>query len=90
MDIPNSKILETVESIRHKLDENKPIEEIKKEFSNFVERYPTLFQMATKQSFNINELKRMLDMKSKMDRGEETLRTSSEKISTEFFQKYHK
>lgn len=90
MDIPNNKILENVQSIRDRIDNNMPIEEIKKEFSQFVERYPTLFQMATKPSFNINELKRMLEMKEKMDRGEETLRTSSEKISTEFFQKYHK
>ena len=81
-------ILDKIEEIRKRVNND---ELINNDYDDFKEKYPLLFDLAINKSkkFNISILKNMLKMKEKIENGEETLKSSSEKISMKYFKEFH-
>lgn len=86
----NKTIIQQVNEIRNAVSQgNYDKAELSSKFPDFAKSFPTLFEMAIKDSFNFEEFQYMLEMRQKMLDGSETLETASNKISTVFFNKYH-
>ena len=81
-------ILDKIEEIRERVKNN---ELINNDYDDLKEKYPLLFDLAINKSksFDINILKNMLKMKEKIENGEETLKSPSEKISMKYFKEFH-
>lgn len=82
-------ILEKIKEIREKIDNDKEIN--MDDYRELKKNNPLLFDLATnkEKKFDINILENMLKMKEKIDNGEETLKSSSEKISMKYFKEFH-
>lgn len=82
-------ILEKIKEIREKIDNN--IEINMDDYTELKKNNPLLFDLAInkEKKFDINILENMLKMKEKIDNGEETLKSSSEKISMKYFKEFH-
>jgi 3-polyprenyl-4-hydroxybenzoate decarboxylase len=82
-------ILEKIKEIREKIDND--IEINMDDYTELKKNNPLLFDLAInkEKKFDINILENMLKMKEKIDNGEETLKSSSEKISMKYFKEFH-
>jgi hypothetical protein len=84
--LSNEDIIRTVKEIRSRKDKIK-----KDEYLYFKTRYEHLYKMITDKDINFDEeaFYTMLNQRSKVLSGEKDIKTSSEEISTKFFNKYH-
>jgi len=96
--LSNEDIIITISKIitRNKEDDIKKLEDMKRyellksEFSFFSERYPMLFDLATRtdEDFNWTNLNYMLNMRNKIINDEITSENASKIIGNEWFNKY--
>lgn len=84
--LSNEDIIRTVKEIRSRKDEIK-----QDEYVYFKKRYEHLYKMITDKDMDFDEeaFYTMLNQRSKVLSGEQDIKTSSEEISTKFFNKYH-
>lgn len=84
--LSNEDIIRTVKEIRSRKDKIK-----KDEYVYFKKRYEHLYKMITDKDMNFDEeaFYTMLNQRSKVLSGEQDIKTCSEEISTNFFNKYH-
>ena len=68
--LTNEDIIRTIKEIRSKIktSSNDNYENLKKEYNFFSERYPMLFEIATRnEEFNWDNLNKMLEMRKKIE-----------------------
>lgn len=84
--LSNEDIIRTVKEIRSRKDKIK-----QDEYVYFRKRYEHLYKMITDKDMDFDEdaFYTMLNQRSKVLSGEQDIKTSSEEISTKFFNKYH-
>lgn len=85
----NKVIIEQVIQIRDMIQSGSKKDDIKNNFPDLANNYPTLFEMVNRSNFNMEEFEYMMNLRKDMTDGKETLETASNKISTVFFHKYH-
>jgi hypothetical protein len=91
--LDNDKIVEVIRKIREVLDVNandEIIENLKKEHSFFAERYPMLFDLATRtnEAFNWEYLNYFLNMRNKIINDELTSEKASVIVGNEWYNKH--
>lgn len=91
----NDEIITIVRNIRTKVENNNNesvIDELKKEFHFFVERYPVLFELSTRtnEPFNWEYFNYFLNMRNKIISNELTSDKASVIIGEEWFKKHVK
>jgi len=84
--LSNEDIIRTVKEIRSRKDKIK-----QDEYVYFKTRYNHLYKMITDKDMDFDEeaFYTMLNQRSKVLSGEKDIKTGSEEISTNFFNKYH-
>lgn len=91
--LTNEDIIKTVKEIRNKIKtsskNNDNYENLKKEYNFFSDRYPMLFEIATRdEKFNWDNLNKMLEMRKKIENDEITNEKASVAIGQEYYNKY--
>lgn len=91
--LENEAIIKTIQEIREKIERNLNVdisEQLKKEYEFFVERYPVLFDIASRndEPFNWEYLNYFLSMRSKIINDELTSDKASVIIGQEWFNKH--
>jgi hypothetical protein len=91
--LENEEIIKTIKEIREKIEKDLKVditEELKKEYEFFVERYPILFDIASRTSepFNWEYLNYFLSMRTKIINDELTSDKASVIIGQEWFNKH--
>ena len=91
--LENEEIIKTIKEIREKIEKNLKIditEQLKKEYEFFVERYPILFDIASRTSepFNWEYLNYFLSMRTKIINDELTSDKASVIVGQEWFNKH--
>lgn len=91
--LDNDKIVEVIRKIREVLDVNandEIIENLKKEHCFFAERYPMLFDLATRtnEAFNWEYLNYFLNMRNKIINDELTSEKASIIVGNEWYNKH--
>jgi len=84
--LSNEELIKTVKEIRLRKDEIK-----KDEYVYFKTRYEHLYKMITDKEVEFNEKSflEMLEKRKEVLSGEKDIKSASEQISTDFFEKYH-
>jgi hypothetical protein len=85
----NITIIEQVKQVRDMIKSGSNKDDIKNNFSELANNYPTLFEMVNRTNFNMEEFEYIMNLRKDINDGKETLETASNKISTVFFHKYH-
>ena len=89
--LTNEQIYEIVEDIRNNIENNKnTIEQLKIKHSFFEERYKSLFESVTKETFDFKTFKYMMDMRTKIIDKNITSDDASKKVGIKFYNKYQK
>jgi hypothetical protein len=84
--LSNEDLIKTVREIRSRKDKIK-----KDEYLYFKTRYEHLYKMITDKEVEFDEktFLEMLEKRKEVLSGEKDIKSASEQISTEFFEKYH-
>lgn len=91
--LDNDKIIEIIKKIREVVDvscNDEIIENLKKEYSFFADRYPMLFDLSTREgeAFNWEYLNYFLSMRSKIINDELTSEKASVIVGNEWYNKH--
>ena len=89
--LTNEDIIRTIKEIRSKIktSSNDNYENLKKEYNFFSERYPMLFEIATRnEEFNWDNLNKMLEMRKKIEDDKITSDKASVIIGQQYYDKY--
>ena len=89
--LTNEDIIRTIKEIRSKIktSSNDNYENLKKEYNFFSERYPMLFEIATRnEEFNWDNLNKMLEMRKKIEDDNITRDKASVIIGQQYYDKY--
>ena len=89
--LTHEDIIRTIKEIRSKIktSSNDNYENLKKEYNFFSERYPMLFEIATRnEEFNWDNLNKMLEMRKKIEDDKITSDKASVIIGQQYYDKY--
>lgn len=89
--LTNEDIITTIKEIRNKIkkNSNNNYDNLKEEFNFFSERYPMLYELATRtEKFNWDNLNKMLEMRKKLEEDKITNEKASVIIGQQYYDKY--
>ena len=89
--LSTEEIIEIVQKIAHYKGSSKDKQRVYRNiYPEFVEKYPVLFEMSTKDDFDVNRLKYMLSLRERVEQSKLSQHDASARVGQMLFDSYVK
>ena len=89
--LSSEEIIEIIEKVAHFKGSSKDKQRVfRKTYPEFVEKYPVLFEMSTKDDFDVNRLKYMLSLRTRVEQSKLSQHDASARVGQMLFDSYVK